>query len=292
LRVKIAVTLSYNGIPLDAPVDIYIDNTYYTTLYTVNGYAETIIETEGKVFSASYKGSDDLEAILSHCVLAIDYGKVFDTAIASKLITHIPYTLRYGLTYLQWAKLKAKRIRDTLLIFYRKGAPVDLQTLAERVYIERLSKTSKLKWIPIKGSFTDFKPSPFMKNFLNYLISKLVTDGYILYGWCIETHDRARITEPSLDVTTSRIYSIGLYNKIVELRDTVTVQDKRIETAREDVKIKRYPRWTIVELRDSTHISDGTEAILNPPPTKITYQTKITRVPTLEYLERLCTWTP
>jgi hypothetical protein len=164
LRVKIVVTLSHNGIPLDAPVDIYIDNTYYTTLYTVNGYAETIIETEGKVFSASYKGSDDFEASLSHCVL----------------ITAIPYTLRYGLTYLQWAKLKAKRIRDTLLIFYRKGAPVDLQILAERVYIERLSKTSKLKWMPIKGSFTDFKPSPFMKNFLNYLISRLVTDGYIL----------------------------------------------------------------------------------------------------------------
>ena len=146
--------------------------------------------------------------------------------------------------------------------------------------------------MPVKGSFTDFKPSPFIKNFLNYLISRLIADGYLLYGWHIEAYDRTRIVEPQLYVTTARTYSVGLHNKIVELRDTVTVEDTRVETAREDVKIKRFPKWAIVELRDSTHVSDSTEDILNPPPTKVTYQTKLTSVPTLEYLETLCTWTP
>jgi hypothetical protein len=92
--------------------------------------------------------------------------------------TRISYTLRYGLTYEQWTKIKAKRIHDTLLTFYQKGTPIDLQILAEKVYIERLSGTSKLEWMPVKGSFTDFKPSPFIKNFLNYLISRLIEDGY------------------------------------------------------------------------------------------------------------------
>jgi hypothetical protein len=160
------------------------------------------------------------------------------------------------------------------------------------VYIERLWKKSKLSWMPVKGNFTDFKPSPFIKNFLNYLINRLVADGYILYGWCIEAYDRTRIVEPPLDVTTSRIYSIGLHRKIIEIRDTVTVEDTHVKIARADVKIKRFPKWDIVEVRDSTHVSDSTESTIQPPPTKATYQTKLTSVPTLEYLENLCAWTP
>ena len=89
------------------------------------------------------------------------------------------YTLRYGLTYDQWVEEKAKRIRECLEKFYTSNAPIDLQTLAEQTYRERLKKLSKLSWMPVKGAFTDFKPSPFIKNFLTYLVSKLIEDGYL-----------------------------------------------------------------------------------------------------------------
>jgi len=102
------------------------------------------------------------------------------------------YTLRYGRSYEEWCEEKAKRIRYCLQTFYESGSPVDIQKLAEVVYRERLSRASKLSWMPIQNRLTDFRPSPFIKSFLTYLIDKLVEDGYI-------TYDGLVLNVPSLD---------------------------------------------------------------------------------------------
>jgi len=102
------------------------------------------------------------------------------------------YTLRYGLTYDEWVEEKAKRVRECLLAFYTSNAPVDIQRLAESVYRERLRRVSKLSWMPIQNRFTDFKPSPFIKNFLTYLLDRLIEDGYI-------THELRVLETPTLE---------------------------------------------------------------------------------------------
>jgi len=51
--------------------------------------------------------------------------------------------------------------------------------LAFTVYRERLIHVSKLLWKPYENRFLDFKPSPFIKNFLRYLIEQLKELGYI-----------------------------------------------------------------------------------------------------------------
>jgi hypothetical protein len=61
LKYKIAVTLTYDGIPLDGAILIFIDKNYLKTLYTVNGYAEDIIDVEGKKIYAYYEGTDDYD---------------------------------------------------------------------------------------------------------------------------------------------------------------------------------------------------------------------------------------
>jgi hypothetical protein len=101
----------------------------------------------------------------------------------------LSYTLRYGLTYEDWAGEKARRILECLRIFYEGDAPLDLQILAERVYRERLRHASKEAWMPVGGRLTDHRPSAFIKGFLSHLIERLYGDGYIAFKWIIELHD-------------------------------------------------------------------------------------------------------
>jgi hypothetical protein len=203
------------------------------------------------------------------------------------------YTLRYGLTYEQWVQKKAERIRNCLLKFYTSNVPIDLQILAEQVYREKLSRVTKLYWMPIKGAFTDSKPSPFIKKFIAFLISKLVEDGYIVFGWQVEMYDRARISEQAVDTPKSRIYSIGLWQKIVETSDITKLQEQIFETSPQPIKVERYWRYTYLEIREIARVGEtkqAVETIANPPETKAVYAKRVLRIPSLYYLKDLCTW--
>jgi len=89
------------------------------------------------------------------------------------------YTLWYTKTYDEWVEEKARRVQKVLMFFYQRELPIDFQMLASKVYRERLSGISKTKWMPLNNRFLDKKPSPFIKNFINYLISELVDRGYV-----------------------------------------------------------------------------------------------------------------
>jgi hypothetical protein len=203
------------------------------------------------------------------------------------------YTLRYGLTYEQWVEEKAKRIRSCLQMFYASNAPVDLQILAEQTYRERLWRTSKLLWMPIKGAFTDLKPSPFIKNFLTYLIARLAADGYIVCGWLVEAHERARASDPTVEASRARIYSAGMRGRVVEVGDSARASEPSLEARPQPIKIVRQLSRTYVEIREAARASDlarGVEAAAGPPPAKATYARRVLKVPPLEYLRELCTW--
>jgi hypothetical protein len=223
-----------------------------------------------------------------------NYVQLSDTVkITDQITRDIPYTTLYGLTYEQWVQKKAERIRNCLLKFYTSNVPIDLQILAEQVYRERLSKVSKLYWMPIKGAFTDSKPSPFIKKFIAFLISKLVEDGYIVFGWQVEMHDRARISEQAVDTPKFRIYSIGLWQKIVETSDIAKLQEQIFETSLQPIKVERYWRYTYLEIREIARAGEtkqAVETIANPPETKAVYARRVLKIPSLYYLQDLCTW--
>ena len=240
--------------------------------------------------SDPYEKTASLVRELEEIVKAIDQ---IEKAAYIKPKPEIPYTIRYGLTYEQWVEEKAKRVRECLEKFYTSNAPIDLQTLAEQTYRERLKKLSKLSWMPVKGAFTDFKPSPFIKNFLTYLVSKLIEDGYIIQGWRIEAYERARASEQTLEASKARIYSIGLRSKIVEVAEEVKASEPSLETQLQPIKITQYPLHTYIEIREATHVSDtkrASEALAEPPATKATYAKRVLKIPSLEYLKDLCTW--
>jgi len=237
-----------------------------------------------------YEKTANLVRELEEIVKAIDQ---IEKAAYIKPKPEIPYTQRYGLTYDQWAEEKAKRIRSYLQMIYTSNAPVDPQKLVEEVYRERLKKFSKLSWMPVKGAFTDFKPSPFIKNFLTYLVSKLIEDGYIIQGWRIEAYERARASDQTLETSKTRIYSIGLRSKIVEVAEAIKTSEPSLETQLQPIKITQYPLHTYIEIREATHVSDTKRAIevsTEPPATKATYAKRVLKIPSLEYLKDLCTW--
>ena len=97
------------------------------------------------------------------------------------------YTTRYGRTYSEWINIKARRIYQYLNYIYEKRIPLNKQDLTEAIYIERLTgmgtpthvRHPKALWKPIGSAFTNHKPSPFMKNFINYLIDWLINNGYL-----------------------------------------------------------------------------------------------------------------
>jgi len=91
----------------------------------------------------------------------------------------VGYTAWYGKTYDEWCQEKAWRIYEYLRWCFYHREPIDLQHLAFTVYRERLIHVSKLLWKPHKNRFLDFKPSPFIRNFLRYLIEQLKELGYI-----------------------------------------------------------------------------------------------------------------
>jgi len=92
----------------------------------------------------------------------------------------VSYTVWYEKTYDEWCREKAWRIYEYLRWCFYRREPIDLQHLAFTVYRERLIHVSKLLWKPYENRFLDFKPSPFIRNFLRYLIEQLKELGYIV----------------------------------------------------------------------------------------------------------------
>jgi hypothetical protein len=205
------------------------------------------------------------------------------------------WTLWYGRTYQEWIDEKAKRLWNALNYFYIKKIPIDIQYLLHTVYRERLWDFRKYSWKPIDDHLTNHKPSPFMKSFINYLLERLVEDGYLMYGWIVECHDRIRVSDAytPLEVERFRIYSVGLYSKVVEVYDCLRIVDAKLEYMPTPVKITKVPMHITVELRDSIYIDDvnaGFEASAIPPETKTKYVKGLIRMPSIEYLKDLCTW--
>ncbi|MCL7390075.1 MAG: hypothetical protein LZ173_09140, partial [Thaumarchaeota archaeon] len=121
------------------------------------------------------------------------------------------------------------------------------------------------------------------------LLERLVEDGYLMYGWIVECHDRIRVSDAytPLEVEKFRIYSVGLYHKVVEVYDCLRIADAKFEYMPTPVKITRYPMHITVELRDSIYINDvnaGFEASITPPETKTKYVRGLIRMPSIEYL--------
>jgi len=207
----------------------------------------------------------------------------------------LSYTRRYGLTYKEWAEEKARRIRDALIMFYRSGAPVDPQILAERIYMERLWRVSKESWKPVHDRFTDFKPSPFIKNFISYLVMKLIEDGYISYGWTVESYDRVRVSDADtpVELSKARIHSYGILNRFIEVSDSVAFSEPHLEASPPHVKVTRLVGLFIAEARDAAHVSDETVKpgfTSNPPETMTVHSKRVLRIPSIEYLMDICIW--
>jgi len=120
------------------------------------------------------------------------------------------YTIPYGKTYEEWVDEKARRIQSVLRFLYLRELPIDFQMLAYEVYRERLLGVSKIKWKPLDNRFLDFKPSPFIKNFINYLFFELVDRGYVINGYIVELHDRARTKEVDLETSLARPHYDGM----------------------------------------------------------------------------------
>jgi len=105
----------------------------------------------------------------------------------SSIPSYYGYTTQYGREYYEWIDIKAKRILKYLNYIYRKRIPLDKQNLAEAIYVERLLgigtpthvRHPKILWKPINQAFTNHKPSPFIKNFINHLINWLTNNKYL-----------------------------------------------------------------------------------------------------------------
>ena len=168
------------------------------------------------------------------------------------------YTERYGKTYDEWAEEKAQRLYNALKYFYFKNEPVKLKELALQVYRERLIGVPIIKWKPVFEIFTDFKPSPFIKNFLTYVIEQLKYSGYYTTSFTVETGDIAKVKEQKVDKIKISIQPPR--NITVEVYDTVRVLDQKIEEKPVEFE------------------------------TKIYRVDKVTRLPPYDFIKNLCYW--
>jgi hypothetical protein len=248
----------------------------------------------GKTFVETPKVADYIAKSMSKSLM--DAFITVDELVKSLVKAYVwSWTLWYGRTYQEWIDEKAKRLWNALNYFYIKKMPIDTQYLLHTVYRERLWDFKKYSWKPIDEHLTNHKPSPFMKSFINYLLERLVEDGYLMYGWIVECHDRIRVSDAytPLEAEKFRIYSVELYHKVVEVNDCLRIVDSKLEYMPNPVKITRVPMHITVELRDSIYIDDvnaGFEAIDIPPETKTKYMRGLIRMPSIEYLKDLCTW--
>lgn len=157
------------------------------------------------------------------------------------------YTLSYGRAYYEWIDEKVRRIRRYLSEIKLKDIPIDVQFFAEYVYGEKLLGVrspinrphSKIDWMPVGNVFTDFKPSPFIKNFINYIVKQLVEKGYVdRYTMkVISVPDHATLFYmcrlDKLGIETEHFNKVHVSDKVeasanyvVEVTDTIKISEK------------------------------------------------------------------
>jgi len=105
------------------------------------------------------------------------------------------YTLVYGKSYEEWINERAKRIRNYLNDCFLRNQEINLFDFAYYVYHERLSLESFSKWKPYENRFLDLKPSPFIKNYLLFVIERLREDGYVQASFSVEIVETLTLTE-------------------------------------------------------------------------------------------------
>jgi len=143
----------------------------------------------------------------------------------------------YGKDYPTWCKEKAERLYSILKWHYEKGKPLDFQLMADKLYFERLVKESKLEWEPIGNQFSNFKPSPFMKDFLYFVRDKLLMDGFLKSVFRVEVVYQDGSSETFTFMVEVPEDEDQVWSKVKELE---TVKPKSLRVLRDDV-LKALP---------------------------------------------------
>jgi hypothetical protein len=196
------------------------------------------------------------------------------------------YTAWYGKTYDEWCHEKAQRIYGYLRWCFYHRRKVELQELALAVYRERLNPAyfhvRKYQWKPYKERFLNFKPSPFIKNFLNYLITQLKEMGYIRDGYVVLSRELIR-AEDSISYEMGR-YLWGKRYITKEVRDEVKTHETFAQATDK-------PKKWVVEIRETVKASDE-KRIEFEFGVRIWMERGVIAVPSQDLLVDLCTWKP
>jgi len=151
------------------------------------------------------------------------------------------YTYRYGRSYEEWVDENSMRIWRCLMQLYYGGFPLDIQMLTYNVYRERLEKVSKTYWKPVLGFLLDRKPSAFIKNFIDYLIRRMVEDGYAYIEYIVVSEARGETitltTSDELEIPSLIEEEISIF--VDKYGDEVKQELKT--TIRREVKIVKLP---------------------------------------------------
>jgi len=107
----------------------------------------------------------------------------------------LSYTLAYGLEFSDWVRLKSQRIRDCLIEFYERNQAIDINYLITKVYFRRISPEPFSHWRAIDGHLLDFKPSPFIKSFVTYVLQELANQGYLKRRAFVEITESLKLSE-------------------------------------------------------------------------------------------------
>jgi hypothetical protein len=96
----------------------------------------------------------------------------------------LSYTLSYDKSYETWVRERAERIVKVLTEFFVKQEPLDFNYLMQSVYHERLESVSFSAWKSFLAYdleyFSNFKPSPFILNYLKFVVYALVELDYLI----------------------------------------------------------------------------------------------------------------
>ncbi|RLG89649.1 MAG: hypothetical protein DRO36_07450 [Candidatus Hecatellales archaeon] len=139
-----------------------------------------------------------------------------------------------------------------------------------------------------------------MKNFVRYLLEKLLSEGYLYIKWEVSAQDRVRAldTSRSLEVERVRIVGKWVHRREVEIKEKVRALEPRLEILRTPLKILDFtptlhPRRVIVEAREVLYVKEPEKPLIvetgKLQPT-ITYYIVVKELLTLDYLVDLCTW--
>lgn len=102
------------------------------------------------------------------------------------------YTYWYGKTYPKWLEEKAQRVYNYLCEIWKGTREIDLQEFMRRIYFERLIDRRKYTYRPYDGWIADFKPSPFIRNWIYWWLQWMVFLGFVRMELIVEVQDQVR----------------------------------------------------------------------------------------------------